>query len=230
MSLYLPLKKTRLILYNLTTVASIIAGAAGVNAIRKSNSKKSAARHSVPSDIKLSINTSDIEDTIIVLFVVTNLLSMQIGNFLFMLIKDWYRPYWPPLMTNPRNGIAISTRTLALQSWYLVFNLLAILAVLIPATIFSAHRMANVMAFLNGVPLPDNVVQTQEAMFGIMGMYWNYFPVRFVIVSNWINVGFTLPATVISFAALSRYKSNSTTSTSDLDPADAEAEGKQVSV
>jgi len=206
--LNLPHKKTRLTLFALTTVSSIIAGAAGVNAIKKSNGAKSAAKHSVPSNVSVTIGTTDIEDTVIVLFVVTNLLSMQIGNFLLMLIKDWFRPYWPPRMTQPRDGIAISTRTLGLQSWYLALNFCAMLAVLIPATLFAAQRMANVKIFQEGVQLPDSVVQAAEAKFGIVGIYWNYFPVRFVIVSNWINVLCTLAATLASFVALSQRKRN----------------------
>ncbi|KAF8490610.1 hypothetical protein JB92DRAFT_2835815 [Gautieria morchelliformis] len=228
MSLNLPLKSTRVSLLALTTVSSIIAGAAAINAIRKSNSRKAALRQSVPTGVTVSIDTSDIEDTVIVLFVVTILLSMQIGNILLVLVKDWFRPYWPPRMTQPRNGVAVSTRTLSLQSWYLACNLGAILAVLIPATIFAARRMAVVKAFQGGIQLPDSVVLAAEAQLGIVGVYWNYFPVRFVIISNWINVLFTLPMTLASFVACS-YRRNDAVSESGKfasDPTVAGEEGK----
>lgn len=203
MSLPIPLKKTRVTLLSIVFATALIGEVAAINAVIKSNSKKKAARKSLPSGSVLHINTTDIEDADIVLFVVADLLVSQVGAFIAFILKDWFKPYWPPRLTHPRDGIPYSTRMLKFEAWYLLCNLLAIIAVLIPTTVFAATKSPQIFGTLpSGAPIPQSTIQQGEMAFGVVGRYWNYFPVRLAVISNWVNIIFTVPATIASFVAL----------------------------
>ncbi|KZS93060.1 hypothetical protein SISNIDRAFT_455019 [Sistotremastrum niveocremeum HHB9708] len=150
--LYLPFKRTRAAVYIALTLSSIIAGASCVNAIKKLRTHKTQIKMVLEGDQAISIDNADIENAGILLFVVGMLLSMQVGNFLLMLIKDWFKPEWPPSFMQPRNGVAMSTSTLRAQSWYLLVNTLAILAVFIPAAHFTANGSFKIGATSAGAP------------------------------------------------------------------------------
>ncbi|GJJ10788.1 hypothetical protein Clacol_005016 [Clathrus columnatus] len=155
---------------------SLIGEVAAIHYIIESNSKKKAARKALPGGT-LHIDTTNIEDTLIVLFVAADLLCSQTGAFIAFILKDWFRPYWPPRMTQPRDGLPFSTRMLKFEAWYLAINLLAILAVLIPATFFAANRNLVVSGTTaSGMPISQSAIQQGEINAGVSGIYWDFFP------------------------------------------------------
>lgn len=216
--LYLPLLWTRLTAYGLATLVSIIAGAASVNVFEKFHSQKTMLKRGFGANTVVHVDVSDVEDAGIILFIVVTFLSMQVGNFILMLLKDRWRPFWPPAYVHPKNGIAFSTRTMKFQAWYMLVNTAVILAALVPTALFAARRGPMLTAFQGGSQLPDAMVKAQAAALGYPITYWSFFPVRFQVVSNCINVLSSIIATVVSFVALQKYSKGSNTGGQVLSP------------
>lgn len=125
------------------------------------------------------------------------------------------------LLADSSRRTGVSTRTLVVQYATLGFFALWLFATQIPLTVFVTTRSIKVTAFIDGLPLPNNIVNTIERALGAKTKYSSYdyrasyirplkphtliscSTVKLLAILPWFAFLFTLVAAVVAFMASS---------------------------
>ncbi|KAG6811331.1 hypothetical protein H0H92_007950 [Tricholoma furcatifolium] len=172
----------------MTWAWGVIAGSVGLNALIKSNQQKSHFRKVVGPSTHVDINTNDAFKSGIVLTTVSALIAVLTSIFLLL------------LFANRR----LFTRTLRIQSLLLAFCALWLFATQVPFTDFFANRSAKVTATIDGIAVPQSVIQGTEKLLGTTSIYRHIGYLRLVAILPWITLLFTIITSVVLFVAGSR--------------------------
>lgn len=206
----LPLKVPRLALLLWTCAWGIIGGSVGLNSVIKRNQLVSRIKKTVSgllSNVKMNIDTHDLEDSGIVLAVGCAVLAAISFLWILLLLWDIFR-----FRKNSNSTrVPISTRSLPLQWISLAFMSIWLFACLIPVTYYAAHGSATTTAFLNGQQLPASFVQTASASLGIKANYWSMKFVRIQIIPPWFTWASCVITTVVLFLASKRRSGSDST-------------------
>ncbi|TFK32358.1 hypothetical protein BDQ12DRAFT_692554 [Crucibulum laeve] len=180
-----PLWLPRLITLLLAWSWSIVGVGVGINALSKSKKTQSDLRKQVPTGVTLNINVNDVYHSGIVATVVCGLIFLVTTASVASLFS---RPI----------------RRLRLQSLLLAFLSTWLFATLVPFTHFVRTRRAKISAFLGGLAIPDQTVQSVEAQMGTTSVYRHINYLKLVAILMWFTLLFSIIASVVLFMAGSR--------------------------
>jgi len=195
----LPLAVPRLVLLGLTWCLSVISGSTGLNAVIKRNQAVAAVKHQVAAQgIHLSVDTFDLEHPGIILSVGCTVLSVISSIWFIGILKDMRHKS----QTSSRQPL--STRALPIEWMSLAFMSIWLLACNIPVTKAAAQGAAKTTAFLNGVQLPQSLVDLTQKQLGVNPSYWAQGYVRLEIIPPWFAFLLAAVTSVVSFIASRR--------------------------
>ncbi|KAL6306557.1 hypothetical protein BKA93DRAFT_912794 [Sparassis latifolia] len=177
-----PLKIARLVSLALATAFGIIGMSVGIDALVQSNRQKNKVHQSAPAGVSVSIHTSDVFDSGVVNTVVCALLAVVSFSALVTTLVS-----------------ASARRTSRIFAHILLFLSVWLFATLVPFTDFVANRQANVSATLDGIALPQSVIQAVQAQSGVTGIYHEVLYLRLATVFPWIAFLFGGLSAVLSY-------------------------------
>ncbi|GBE84228.1 predicted protein [Sparassis crispa] len=178
-----PLKVARLVSLALATAFGIIGMSVGISAVVKSNRQKTKVRHSVPAGTSVSIDTNDVLHSGIVNTVVCGLLAVVSFSALITTLVS-----------------ASGRRASLIFAHVLLFLSIWLFATLVPFTDFVANRQAKVSATLDGISLPQSVIQAVQAQIGVTGIYHKLLYLRIASALPWIAFLFGVLSAVFLYA------------------------------
>ncbi|KAL6302964.1 hypothetical protein BKA93DRAFT_735919 [Sparassis latifolia] len=179
------LKLGRLVSLCLANAFGIIGMSLGIDALVKSNRQKTKVRHSVPAGTSVSLNTNDVLHSGIVDTVVCGLIA---GVSFIALVTTL-------VSASPHRALlrrVSSAILLFLSTW--------LFATLIPFTDFVANRQAKVKATLDGISVPQSVIQATQAKIGVTGIYHKLLYLRLQTIFHWIVFLFGVLSVVFLYA------------------------------
>ncbi|GBE84045.1 predicted protein [Sparassis crispa] len=183
------LKFWRLVSLCLANAFGIIGMSLGIDALVKSNRQKTKVRHSVPAGTSVSLNTNDVVHSGIVNTVICGLIAGVSFVALVTTIVS-ASPHRAPLR---RVSLVSSAILLFLSTW--------LFATLIPFTDFVANRQAKVKATLDGISVPQSVIQATQAKIGVTGIYHKLLYLRLQTIFRWMVFLFGVLSVVFLYAA-----------------------------
>jgi len=148
----LPLRWTRFIILSILTIIGIVTSALCVQMFEQHTKANNAANKSVPSGIKTSIDYHDVQTTVILLFLTSNVVTFVASHIVMALIQDMYHIAPESLARRLKlTGKTLSTSTLGYQVIGLAFSTIISVIPLSVLTAFVFTKEAKVMVVENGV-------------------------------------------------------------------------------
>jgi len=179
-----------LALHALTFAWGVITAAIGINALIKSNHDKDRVRHAVPPSATVNIDIKDVFDSGVVLSVVAALIALTSLLSLIILVF--------------RRNATSSGRILRFLSYFLAFCTVWLFATLIPYDHFYATGSAKVSATIDGIAVPQTIIQTVEKATGVTAVYKHIHYVRNLAIIGWIAFLFAGITSVVSLLSAHR--------------------------
>ncbi|KIJ51708.1 hypothetical protein M422DRAFT_776387 [Sphaerobolus stellatus SS14] len=145
-----------------------------------------AVRHG-GSGKPLLVDSSDMQASLVALFIFEVVMLFEMAGFLLLLLNDWFEPRWGP---RSLKGVLFSSRSLNYQTILLAISFFAFMVALIVSTALAAHKTPQIVVpiFFQGLE--------------IFGKFWNQFAIRFAIIAGWVNAA---AAVAVSIASLESY-------------------------
>ncbi|KAF8578538.1 hypothetical protein K439DRAFT_1663690 [Ramaria rubella] len=201
---HLPLRWVRLPFLLATLGLSCVCIAVGAQALDRTNKLENALMAEAQSiEATIMFDMNDVKATTGVLTAAASLLALASLVFSLSLAFDWINHLLNPKPKQSAKERKIededmqsqrppfSTRTLGFQTAALSFLTVWMFAVLIPSTIFVRTRSAH-MTIQDTIPNVSLLVDTR---------YWDYGFLRCLGAAPWFSVIFSIPATIVTWAA-----------------------------
>ncbi|KAJ7671996.1 hypothetical protein B0H17DRAFT_1335341 [Mycena rosella] len=198
----IPLRFSRLVTLFLAWEWAVVSLAVEINAFVKSKKAKDAIMKIIPAQTTISFDSSDVFQSSAVVTTVSALILVLCTVYFIILLVD----------IKSRSGV--STRTLTLQYLSLAICVIVLFATQVAVSIFVSTRSVKVSASVDGLALPDSVVQTVERELGVSTEYSSFEYLVLIAVLPWFTFLFTLIAVIVTFIASRRETSSGTTGSS----------------
>jgi len=153
----------------LTFAFSVIGWSVVINALVKSNHESSYVKSAVPGGTVVDINYHDIYSVCAVIAAACALLTALSLVSIFSQIFS----------------IGLKRPFLRLQTFLMLFGALWLLATVIACDVLFATRSTKITATLNGVTVPQSVVQQIEQEIGVSPVYKNKWYLRLCAILPW---------------------------------------------
>jgi hypothetical protein len=176
----------------------IAAGGVGLNALIKGNQEQTRLKRHVPPPTILTIDIHDVFNTGVVVTTVSALVGVICSTAILLLFTPFLR-------------VPSYSGTIRTVAYTLTFCAAWLLAALIPYTFYFATRSAVVTATVNGIKLPDGLVEKAQASLGATSIYHKMYFLRLVATVPWATFLFTVIASIVLFTAASRATSHAMT-------------------
>ncbi|KAH7912919.1 hypothetical protein BJ138DRAFT_1147266 [Hygrophoropsis aurantiaca] len=182
---------TRLISLFLAFAFSVVGLSVGLNALIKSNQEKNnilkLVQNFLPpgSSVTIDVNDHDIFSVGGVITAVCAVLAvLALVYLVFALLPAGQK-----------------SKTLCLQSATLAFGSVWLFAALVPFDIFYATRSAAISATLDGVAVPEALIQQLEGLTGVSPEYKNINYLKLVAILPWFAALFAAVAAGVLYVA-----------------------------
>jgi len=187
-----PLWTARVLSLFMAWAWSIIAFASAIHAVVKSNHDKATVRALAPPGTQVDIDDSDVFKAGAVITAVCIVIFLLTSAFLALL---FFRP-------------TARARSNTIQGGLLAFFATWLFATLVAYTQFFRTRSAVIRASLNGVAIPQSLIDALEKQNNLSPVYRKLLYLRLVAILPWFTLLFTIIASVILFMTASRSNAN----------------------
>jgi len=191
-----PLRNARIFSLLMAWATATVSGCLGLYALIKTNQTETKLRHTAfPAVLTFDIHSMFIAG--LVLTIGTTILASMITNILSL--------FFVPMLR--KGAIPLSTRTLTLQKFFLLFMAVWITANHIAYTYVFATGRVETVATLGPITLPPALIDASAAAMGVKSIYRQIYYLRWSEIFNWFTVLFAWIAAIITFKAASQAKS-----------------------